>query len=121
MDRRMARDRPSPYGEGGRSAKQPSGYRSAGPVPRERCERGRFSPNKPSGYRSAGACPPRAFRRRDRPVSMQAMSRNHFDNNELCPPQFIRINCIVGKMHHLSLYLHFVKLPIRAQMEYRLY
>ena len=33
----MARDRPSPYGEGSRSAdKKPSGYRSAGPVPRER-------------------------------------------------------------------------------------
>ena len=40
VDRSMARDRPSPYAEGGRSAAK-----------------------KPSGYRSAGACPPRAFGR----------------------------------------------------------
>ena len=37
MDRGTARDRPSPYGEGGR-----------------------FSGKNASGYRSAGACPPRA-------------------------------------------------------------
>ena len=47
IDRCMARDRPSPYGEGGR-----------------------FSAKKPSGYRSAGACPPREPRRRDLPVSI---------------------------------------------------
>ena len=38
VDLCMARDRPSPYGEG--------------------C---RFSPKNPSRYRSAGACPPRSF------------------------------------------------------------
>ena len=76
MDRSMARDRPSPYEEGGRFVKKMSGYRSAGACPPRTLERasdsegqvfpppyeegGRFV-KKMSGYRSAGACPPRAL------------------------------------------------------------
>ena len=69
----MARDRPSPYGETGRS-----GYRSAGALgchtriragfPRDRSVDRSMARDRPSpygktgrsGYRSAGACPPRS-------------------------------------------------------------
>ena len=82
VDLSMARDRPSPYGEGGCAlTEKPSCYRSAGALgchtriragfPRDRCmARDRPSPyaeggcsltKKPACYRSAGACPPRSL------------------------------------------------------------
>ena len=73
--RSMARDRPSPYAEGGAVLRRrnPPNTGARGPVPRERpvarslardrpspyAEGGRFSTQKPSQYCSAGACPPR--------------------------------------------------------------